>query len=161
MDKQDRNLQKKAPWLIAVIVAVLVLVASAVGWYWLSDDQIVEIGGTTYRAEVVDSPRARAKGLSGRKSLDENRAMLFEFSDSDFHSFWMKDMQFSIDIIWMDEVRRVVHVERGLQPDEPPHRSYRPGKKAKYVLEVAAGQADNVAIGDKMAVKKEGAGWRS
>ena len=160
MDKQDRNLQKKAPWLIAVIVAVLVLVASAVGWNWLSDDQIVEIGGTNYRAEVVDSPRARAKGLSGRKSLDENRAMLFEFSDSDFHSFWMKDMQFSIDIIWMDEVRRVVHVEQGLQPDEPPHKSYRPGKKAKYVLEVAAGQADNVAIGDKMAVKKEGAGWR-
>ena len=66
MDKQDRNLQKKAPWLIAVIVAVLVLVASAVGWYWLSDDQIVELGGTTYKAEVVDSPRARAKGLSGR-----------------------------------------------------------------------------------------------
>ena len=61
----------------------------------------------------------------------------------------------------MDEVRQVVHVERGLQPDEPPHRSYRPGKKAKYVLEVAAGQADNVAIGDKMAVKKEGAEWRS
>ena len=69
-------------------------------------------------------------------------------------------MQFSIDIIWMDKFRQVVHVERGLQPDKPPHKSYRPDKKAKYVLEVAAGQADNVTVGDKMTVKKEGAGWK-
>lgn len=55
------------------------------------------------KAEVVDNEEARMKGLSGRDNLADDEGMFFVFEKSDIYPFWMKDMKFAIDIIWIME----------------------------------------------------------
>ena len=73
------------------------------------------------------------------------------FEKPEKEGFWMKDMKFSIDIIWIDENMSVIHIEKSLSPDTYP-KVYYPESPAKYVLEVSAGQADSLGlkIGDKI-----------
>ena len=56
------------------------------------------------------------KGLAVKDQLKENEAMFFVFDKPEKHSFWMKDMNFPIDIIWLDSTDKVVHIEQNLQP---------------------------------------------
>ena len=62
----------------------------------------VVIGQQTICVEVADRPIQWARGLSNRASLAANRGMLFIFPQSAIHSFWMKEMNFSLDIIWIN-----------------------------------------------------------
>ena len=157
MSNIDAKAQKGIVWLIVIGAIVLVGLAFWAVLVKVQDmSRTVVLGGETYRAEVVDTFEARAKGLSDRPSIDSNRAMLFVFSEDDFHAIWMKDMQFAIDVVWLDSDKRVVHVKRNVQPDEPPHASYTPVKKARYVLEVGAGRAAKVAIGETMVIRGGG-----
>ena len=84
--------------------------------------------------------------------------MLFVSEQSSRQSFWMKDMKFPIDIIWLDSNGTVVHIEHTLQPCISvlnPAASirncpiYTPDKDSQYVLETIAGfsQKHNVKIG--------------
>jgi uncharacterized membrane protein (UPF0127 family) len=92
-----------------------------------------------------------AKGLAIKNQLKENEAMLFVFEDSAQHSFWMKDMKFPIDIIWLDSDGKVVHIEQNLQPCISVFicPNYTPNTDSQYVLETVAGftQRHNVSIG--------------
>ena len=157
MSNVDAKAQKGIVWLIVIGAIVLVGLAFWTVLVKVQDmSRTVVLGGETYRAEVVDTFEARAKGLSDRPSIDSDRAMLFVFAEDDFHAIWMKDMRFAIDVVWLDGDKRVVHVERNIQPDEPPHASYTPVKKARYVLEVGAGRAAKVAIGETMVIRGGG-----
>lgn len=103
--------------------------------------------GTIY-AEVVDTPASRAQGLSGRRGLGEKEGMLFIFDHPGRYGFWMKDMLFPIDIIWINTDGVVVHVERNVSPSSyavtNPPQTFINEPDARYVLEVAAGQADKL-----------------
>lgn len=101
----------------------------------------VTINNIDLLADVAANDEQRTKGLSVKDSLEENEAMLFVFDTSQEHSFWMKDMKFPIDIIWLDSNKTVVHVEHNLQPCNfgglcP---TYKPDDNALYVLETVAG----------------------
>ena len=101
-------------------------------------------------AEVVSTPEDMAKGLMYRKSLYENRGMLFVFTDEGRHSFWMKNMNFPLDMIWISKNRTVAHIERDVPPcRSDPCPSYVPDKKALYVLEVNANFTirNNISLG--------------
>lgn len=95
--------------------------------------------------EVVDTPETRMKGLGGRESLPEDAGMLFVFDTIDVHSFWMKDMLFPIDIIWLDSNFTVVHTEQNILPDTYPN-VFTPTEKALYVLEVNSGVLSELDI---------------
>src|SRR3989344_9082121 len=58
--------------------------------------------------EVADSEVERAQGLSGRKVLAEQTGILFVFPTAEQHAFWMKDMNFALDIIWLDKNWKIV-----------------------------------------------------
>lgn len=90
--------------------------------------------------EIADTPELRALGLSGRDALPGGEGVLFVFDHPDLWGFWMKDMKFSIDIVWMDENFSIVHVERAVSPLTYPKIFY-PTAKARYVLEVNAGES--------------------
>ncbi len=90
--------------------------------------------------EVVSQPEAMQRGLQGRDSLADNHGMLFVFKDDDFQRFWMKDMKFAIDIVWIDDQHRIVTIAASRPPCESgPCEVYSPSKKARYVLEVPSG----------------------
>lgn len=95
--------------------------------------------------EVVSSPEDRRRGLSGRESLPDNAGMLFDFQTEAIRCMWMPDMNFSIDIIWLDEAGEVVDVITGVSPETYPER-FCGDVPAQYVIELNAGVADEVEV---------------
>jgi uncharacterized protein len=88
-----------------------------------------------------------------RPELQLDRGLLFVFDESDFHGFWMKNCRFPIDMVWLDDMRRVVHVAEGVPPcAKEPCPVYQPMRKAVYVVEVNAGQArrEKAAVGAEL-----------
>ncbi len=110
---------------------------------------VVGIGGRTIRVMIMATPVARAQGLSGTPSLKSDEGMLFVFPEEGMYAFWMKDMLFSIDILWISARGEVVHIEKGVSPDTYP-TSFTSNVPAQYVLEVPAGFATThgIKIGD-------------
>jgi uncharacterized membrane protein (UPF0127 family) len=88
-------------------------------------------------AEVVRTPQERQQGLSGRASLPLGSGMLFVFESPEMRTFWMKDMNFAIDIIWLDGSWQVISVTENATPDTFPD-TFSPTRPAQYVLEVPA-----------------------
>ncbi len=129
-----------------------------VGWWYLyyyhstaeSTTLSIKISSAKLNVDLAITPAEMSKGLSGRESLTENEGMLFIFPAETIPSFWMKEMKFAIDIIWLDEKGRVVGIEHNLQPDSYP-KLFSPSQPIKYVLEVKAGWAKkhSIKLGDK------------
>lgn len=115
-------------------------------------DGLVQIStphGATIQAEIADTTEKRAKGLMYRDSLAKDRGMLFTFAEPQLWTFWMKNTRISLDIIWMDGKKRIVHIERNVPTcprtdDGCPQ--YQPNDNAVYVLELAAGVADALKL---------------
>lgn len=109
------------------------------------------MGGFTFRADVADTPALRQLGLGGRDSLAQNRAMWFVFDEAAPRSFWMLNMRFPLDIVWVSEgyvvtgvAERVPHPEPGTPLVHLP--TYRSVVPVRYVLEINAGMAGQLAI---------------
>src|SRR5919109_2881711 len=111
----------------------------------------VTVKGFELNADVPITSELMAKGLAVKNQLKENEAMLFVFEDSAKHPFWMKDMKFPIDIIWLDSDGKVVHIEQNLQPCISVFicPNYTPNADSQYVLETVAGFAQryNISMG--------------
>ena len=77
--------------------------------------------------------------------------MLFIFNSADNYGFWMKDMIFPIDIIWIGENKKIVYIEKNVLPESYP-KNFSPNVKAMYVLEVLSGFSEkhNIKIGDEV-----------
>ena len=98
--------------------------------------------GKVLQSEIMVSDEDRAMGLMFRPSLALDRGMIFIFETADFHSIWMKNCKFPIDILWLDEAKTVVHVAETVPPcKSDPCPVYNPMRRAWYVIELNAGQA--------------------
>lgn len=93
--------------------------------------------------EVAVTPAQRQFGLMEREYLPADRGMLFAFPVDGRYSFWMKNTWIPLDMIWLDHTKEVVYIERHVPPCETDMcPSYGPDMPTRYVVEVAAGQAD-------------------
>jgi uncharacterized membrane protein (UPF0127 family) len=103
----------------------------------------VTVNGIVLAADIAATNEQRARGLSVKDSLAENEAMLFVFDSKAEHVFWMKDMKFPIDIIWIDNNKTVVHIEHDLEPcsSQVLCPTYKPNDDSLYVLETVGGFA--------------------
>lgn len=115
----------------------------------------VTINGIDLEVELALSADEQAKGLSIKDNLKSNEGMLFPYETPRTLSFWMKDMKFPIDILWLDDNKKVVHIEEDLQPCSPflPCQSYSPDVQAQYVLETVAGFSSSNGIVEGTAVE--------
>lgn len=93
------------------------------------------------------------RGLGGRDGLKENEGMLFVFNKPDVYKFWMKDMKFSIDIVWIQD-ERVVAIKKSVSPDTYPI-TFSSIQPAGLVLELPSGFCDahGVLVGDSFSLK--------
>ncbi len=98
----------------------------------------VTLGGKRVRVTIADTPDARWLGLGGREALAPDEGMLFVFPVADRYGFWMKDMKFSIDIVWINDAGTIIDIETDVSPASYP-TSFTPEAPARYVLEVPAG----------------------
>ncbi len=98
------------------------------------------INNQTFNIVIAKDSKEKEIGLSDKKDLADNEGMLFLFETSDYYSFWMKNMKFPIDIIWLDQNQQIVSIQENATPcTEQDCSGYVPVSPARYVLEVNAG----------------------
>ncbi|HEV7702008.1 MAG TPA: DUF192 domain-containing protein [Candidatus Paceibacterota bacterium] len=138
------------------VVIVFLLVVFSLTWrgsqiHRPANINIVQVGNTQIMVDLAITPEQQEQGLSGRISLKEDEGMLFIFEKPATYVFWMKDMNFPIDMIWLGEDLRVVYIKRDARPELYPE-AYSPERDAKYVLEVVSGFSDknNIKEGDRV-----------
>jgi len=115
--------------------------------------QTVSIGGKTFQAEILDTDAKRIQGLSGREFLVTNTVMFFVFEKEDVYGIWMKDMKFSIDILWLNKNLEIVHIENSVSPETFPKVFY-PSSRVLYVIETVAGFSleNEIRVGDRVQI---------
>jgi len=104
------------------------------------------------RSEVADSAAERAQGLMYRKELAENKGMLFVFEKEVLPGFWMKNMEFPLDIIWINQDKRIIGINTNALPCRDSCENIVPPDKIKYALEVNAGfvEENQIKAGDRV-----------
>src|SRR3989338_6103217 len=109
----------KKIWFILLTLIVIFLLAFS---FFVKKNNISSLilGEKEFSVEVVDSDFARGRGLSGRSALLENQGMFFVFEKESDYGFWMKDMLFPIDIIWIDKNFKINHIENEVKPETYP-----------------------------------------
>lgn len=161
-DKEKTKSEPKRFNLRVIALLLIVLLATIFIWHnqkthidctdeYRQDTFILSPSGQEISVEIVESPAAQAKGLSGRSCIDENWGMLFSFEDEAFREFWMKDMNFSLDIIWLDGEKFVVDVTKNISPETYPE-AFTSNAPSQYVLEMGAGQAEKLGLTPKAQV---------
>lgn len=118
---------------------------------WYTPVYPMQVAQVDVLASIASTSEARIKGLSGTPSLPVGVVKLFVFDKSDIWSFWMKDMKYPIDIIWLDEKTTVIHIEKVITPATYP-ASYSSISPARYVIETKAGfvELNQIEIGDEV-----------
>ncbi len=101
-------------------------------------EKVLDIGETKVFVSLADTQEERQTGLSGQTFLPPNYGKLFVFEEPGNYGFWMKDMNFPIDIIWLDENMRILGIEHSVSPSTYPNVFY-PPQNVSFVLEVNAG----------------------
>lgn len=104
--------------------------------------------------ELADSEAEKIKGLSKRAELKSNEGMLFVYNDYKIRNFWMKDMLFPIDIVWIKD-NKIIGIEKNLQPETGDNlKIYKSPIPVNYVLEINSGFCDqnNIKDGDYLNI---------
>ena len=126
-------------WVGSVVIAIIGVIVAVI--VTLGQPKVtLHLGDGIFKARVARTDAQHEKGLSGTRNLAKNQALLFIFADKDQHGIWMKDMMIPIDVVWLDDEKKVIHVEHDVQPDSYP-TVYRPNGLAKYIVELPAGTA--------------------
>ena len=106
---------------------------------------VVKIGDALFPVDLALTPEQRSQGLSGREVMAAETGMLFIFENEGTFSFWMKEMHFPLDIVWIGADCTVVDVTLGAPPPEEGQAladlpKFSPSSPALYVLEINAGE---------------------
>ena len=122
----------------------------------LSDDSysktdIIAPKGTVH-ALMADAADKMELGLSYRDSIADDAGMLFKFDIVGTYEFWMKDMKFPLDIVWVGENKRVVGIVAKLSPETYPN-IFAPSAPILYALEINAGAAEKFGIATGTVLK--------
>lgn len=137
--------------LSAALVGTLFVVVVGV-WVWSRSLPAQSVSRHTvdltgFRLEIADTDAARTQGLSGRDPLKSDEGMLFQFPQAGVYPFWMKEMKFALDIVWIRDGRVVdVATLPPPKPIDPVPPTHIPTQKADQVLEINAGFANKLGL---------------
>lgn len=120
------------------------------------------VGSKEVKVEIADNEEETRLGLSNRESMCEDCGLYFDLGYKDtIPTFWMKDMKFAIDIIWIDD-GEVVEITKNISAPEPGAKDYeltryQPKQKIDYVLEVNSGYSEknNITVGDSVSFSEK------
>lgn len=137
---------------VALIIAVILLALVRTGGNitlpnLFKGSAEAQVGDKKISLILAKSDKDRMKGLSGRNNLPEDRGMLFLFEKKGEYGFWMRDMKFSIDIIYIDDNTVVYLIENAPAGGQAPNLTvYTPDTPVNRVLELNAGSAKKYDI---------------
>ena len=175
-----KNIKSKKLWLIFFIIIVIFFIIAIVRFSSPEDDwicqngkwvkhgnpslnqpqelcyekKIVVINDIEIEVETADNQEKRTKGLSDKKNLPDGQGMLFVFDKPGLYSFWMKDMKFPLDFVWINN-NKVVAINENMNPEnyQTPD-SIMLNKEFDRVIELNADSIKkmNIKIGDTMSI---------
>ena len=125
------------------LIVVGIILCLAAGFAYQARQQHIVLNGNRFSSEIMDTNQLRQKGLSGRSNIGQDNAMIFVFDDTARHCFWMKDMKFNIDMVWLDAGNKVVAIEKRVSPGSYPTSYCHNGTK---VIELAAGTTERIKL---------------
>lgn len=159
-------LKPRRCWISIILIgllAVLILAGLLEANKTLSDNSLgrcsydstlerraIKLSDVPINAELAESMPDQVRGFSGRDCMADGSGMLFVYQSEDRRCFWMKDMKFSIDIIWLDDEQVISRIDAGVDPSTYPEQSF--CHESRLVLEVPAGFSDvhKISPGDKL-----------
>ncbi len=151
---QDGTNKKR---IFFLLIMALLLISGSLLFNSPGQTQVINVnfpGGGVLQSEVADTPEKLLFGLAFRPNLPEGEAMLYIFGESGLHQVWTKEFQFPVDIIWIDESKFVVHLEKNVPPctDNPCTWYGPPPNDARYILETNEGfiARENVTVGNQL-----------
>lgn len=151
--KISKKIKNFSKWALVIIVIAFFIFFPKIENNFLKNRvnniNYVKIANQIIKVELAISQEDQIQGLSRRISLKDDEGMLFIFQKSGLNYFWMKEMNFPIDIIWINENFQVIFIQEDVQPESFPE-IFGPDEKSKYVLEIIAGfvRKNNLSVGD-------------
>jgi len=147
-------MSKLSRYLGGLSIVVILAGCSVVQTNYVLPERHIKIGLTELTVEVASAAVQQEKGLSGRQFLARDRGMLFVFDKPGNYAFWMQDMNFPLDIIWLNN-KKIVGVSANVPPPTAPDarvQTVLPPEEIDMVLEVNAGWFKNnyLRLGDTM-----------
>ena len=137
--------------LSCFVVIIFILINQNIFTNGLNENHIknIDIAGKIIKVELALTAEEQEKGLSWREKIKDNEGMLFIFKESGKNYFWMKNMNFPIDIIWIDSNFKVIFIKENILPSSYPE-TFGPDVDNKYVLEVKGGfsKENNLKVGE-------------
>lgn len=143
---------KKISIVSLLVVSLGILVFCIVSKRSDNLDTFVEINKETLQVKIATTSQEKEKGLCCRDSLPQNEGMLFVYDQPTDLRFWMKDMRFPLDMIWIDHNKKIVHIEQDVKPSSYP-KVFSAKTLAQYVLETNANYVSkhNIKVGDAVS----------
>lgn len=143
---------KPSVWIVAGVLVVIVWMVISLVASFSVNRTILRLGSDSFRVTLALTNEERERGLSSTQQLGENEGMMLVYEQDDRWPIWMKDMNYPIDIIWIDSSKRITYIVKNAEPSSYPQTIFQPNDPARYVLEVPGGTADrkNVSYGDKV-----------
>ena len=148
-EKFAKNMKKKMTPNFFLLFIILVVVLFQIPL----QNNYVCFSETCISVEIMDTPEQRALGLMFRESLDEDKGMVFIFEEKSTYKFWMKNVNFPIDIIFLDEDKNIIGIFENVPGCiKDPCDVYGPEEESLYVIETVAGfsEKNNIEIGQKV-----------
>ena len=141
----------------AILLILIILIFAGVSFFLKAKKEsktTVIINNHSFFATISDTKLTRTKGLSDKDKLLTGEAMLFIFPDLKKRTFWMHDMNFNLDIIFIHD-QKIVDIATLQKPNNDKIPEYTSKKPANKVLEINAGLAKkyNIKIGDYVDIK--------
>ncbi len=145
-------------YIIGFLIIIIVVILIAIKFM---PDRTLQIKTKTdtydISIEIADSPEEQTLGLMWREDLPEDKGMLFIYEKEDRPNFWMKNMEISIDILFIGSDLKINHIEYDVQPCETERcERYNSPVPVQYVLELKSGFAEKygVEIGDEIIMSE-------
>lgn len=127
-----------------VLICFIALIFISAGSVIFRKTCDIQVENSCIKLETVATPAAQAIGLSKYDNLQQDGGMLFVYDNPRQICIWMKDMKFSIDIIWLDAEKRIQHIESNVSPDTYPQSFCQ--EDSQYVVELPAGRVESLQL---------------
>ncbi len=144
---KNKNTSRIIVAIFLIIFSILIMIC----FFYMKNHKIIQINKQKFFVELALAEDEQAQGLGQRKDIKENEGMLFVFPEKKEHSFWMKDMQFDLDIIWIEE-GKIVYIAKNVSQGSP--ETINPKINSDKVLEIKSGLSSkyNFQIGDSVKI---------
>jgi uncharacterized protein len=142
--------------LLGIVVVIFITAIFMTLIYNIKTPRAI-INGQAFKIQVVTEDKDKQIGLSNKNHLSSSQGMLFIFAKPDFYSFWMKDMKFPIDIIYINNNKVTTIIKNAPIPSSTNNNLtiYKPTSVSDKVLEINAGLSDKYNIQEGTSIKIE------